>query len=77
LSYVVDPVAIPEMARVLASGSDAGLLLTVAIARLGGPAALDALQAAQSNPNEWIRLDAARELHALLEGKQVVFGISD
>jgi hypothetical protein len=77
LSYVADPVAIPEMARVLASGSDAGLLLTVAIARLGGPAALDALQAAQSNPNAWIRLDAARELHALREGKQVVFGISD
>jgi HEAT repeat protein len=78
LSYVLDPVAIPEMARVLASGSDAGLKLTTAMARLGGPAAIDALQAAaQSNPNAWIRLDAARELRALREGTQVVFAISD
>jgi hypothetical protein len=76
LSYVADPVAIPEMARVLAS-SDAGLKLTVAMARLGGPAAIDALQAAQSNPNEWIRSDAARELRALREGNQVVFEIAD
>jgi HEAT repeat protein len=61
---------------VLAS-SDAGLKLTVAMARLGGPAAIDALQAAQSNPNEWIRSDAARELRALREGNQVVFEIAD
>ena len=76
LSYVADPVAIPEMARVLAS-SDAGLKLTTAVARMGGPAAIDALQAAQSNPDKWIRLDAARELQALREGKQVVFAVSD
>jgi len=76
LSYVADPVALPEMARVLAS-SDAGLKLTMAVARMGGPAAIDALQAAQSNPDKWIRLDAARELQALREGKQVVFAISD
>lgn len=76
LSYVADPVAIPEMARVLAR-SDAGLKLTTAVARLGGPAAIDALQAAQSNPDKWIRLAAARDLRALREGKQVVFEILD
>ena len=52
LSYVADPVAIPEMARVLAS-SDAGLKLTTALARMGGPAAIAALQAAQSNPDKF------------------------
>ena len=76
LSYVADPVALPEMARVLAS-SDAGLKLTTALARIGGPAAIDALKAAQSNPNEWIRWAAARDLRALREGKQVVFEILD
>ena len=76
LSYVADPVAIPETARVLAR-SDAGLKLTTALARMGGPAAIHALQEAQSNPDKWICLDAARELQALREGKQVVFAISD
>ena len=54
LSTVADPVAIPEMARVLASGSQAGFRLTMPLARTGGPAAADALEkAAQSNPDEW------------------------
>lgn len=78
LSTVADPVAIPEMARVLASGSQAGLRLITPLARMGGPAAADALQAAaRSNPDKWIRLDAARELQAMREGKQVVFEILD
>src|SRR6185312_13813091 len=55
LSYMVDPIAIPEMKRVLQSRSDAALPLIEALARLGGPSALDALQAGQSNPHQWIR----------------------
>lgn len=72
LSYVADPIAIPEMARVLASESDAGLPLTEALVRMGGPSALEALKAAQGNPHEWIRDAADRALQALHQGKPLV-----
>jgi hypothetical protein len=59
------------MARVLAI-SDAGLPLTSALARLGGPSAINALQAAQSNPVPWIREAAGQKLRALRAGKKWV-----
>ncbi len=66
LSFVADPIEVPEMARVLASGSDAGSLLTRALACLGGPAAEDALQkAAQNHPDPTGRIIAARDLRSL------------
>jgi hypothetical protein len=69
LSTIADPVAAPEMGRVLASGSDAGLVLIGALARIGGPSAVHALLMARANPNEDIRDAAARALQAVREGK--------
>ncbi len=49
LSCVAVPVAVPEMGRVLAGGSDAGVVLIGALARLGGPSALNTLRSAQAS----------------------------
>jgi hypothetical protein len=73
LSFVADPVAVPEMARVLASGRDSGPMLTKALACLGGPVAIDALQkAAQSHPAWDTRIIAARDLQSLRNGTACV-----
>jgi hypothetical protein len=72
LSYVADPVAVPEMARVLASGRVVGSALVWALARLGGPSALDALQAAQSSPDIEVHDAAVQALQALRAGKEPV-----
>lgn len=70
LSYIDDPIAIPEMARVLASGSDAGMPLITALAHLGGPTATAALQtAAKSHPDWSIRIIADRDLRRMRNGK--------
>ena len=68
LSCMADPIAVPEIARVLAS-SDAGLPLIGTLARIGGPSALAALQAAQDNPQWWIREAAVRALRGLRNAK--------
>jgi hypothetical protein len=71
LSYMADPVAVPEMARVLSSGSDAGTPLIWGLARLGGPSALKALQSAQSSPDQEVRAAAFAALRALRDGRPV------
>jgi hypothetical protein len=72
LSYVADPVAVPEMVRVLSSGRAVGSPLIWALARLGGPSARDALRLARSNPNDEIRYAADAALRMLREGKPAV-----
>ncbi|MEI9931972.1 MAG: hypothetical protein WDM89_15895 [Rhizomicrobium sp.] len=70
LSYVDDPIAIPEIERVLASGSDAGSSLTTALAHLGGLSAVEALQAAAKNHPDWsTRVVADRDLRRLCSTK--------
>ncbi|HVU21483.1 MAG TPA: hypothetical protein VHE09_12190 [Rhizomicrobium sp.] len=71
LSYMTDPVAASEMARVLASGSDAGLPLIRALGQLGGPSAIKALEGAQNSPVPWIPAAAAATAQALREGKSL------
>jgi len=72
LSYVADPIAVPEMARVLESGSDAGLPLTTALAHLGGASAIGALQAAAKSHPDWsIRVAADRDLRTLRNGGKI------
>jgi hypothetical protein len=77
LSHVADPVAIPEMGRVLAIDSDAGLVLIGALARMGGYSAVNMLQSAQNSPNEEVRDAAVRALRAVRDGKPVSPGIAD
>lgn len=72
LSYMIDPIAVAEMKRVPESGSDAALPLIAGLSRLGGPPALNALRAAQSNPHQWIREAAAQALRTLRKRKPLV-----
>ncbi|MBV9990884.1 MAG: HEAT repeat domain-containing protein [Alphaproteobacteria bacterium] len=77
LSYMSDATAVPAMKRVLMSGSDAGLPLIGALARLGGPSALDALQSARSSRDAEVRDAAVRALRALRDGRPVSSQVSD
>lgn len=72
LSYVTDPVAIPQMVRVLSSDRIPALALLWELARLGGPEAHNAIQAALGSRDLVMHYGASQVLGALRDGRALV-----
>jgi PBS lyase HEAT-like repeat len=68
LSYVVDPVAVDSLVRVLQQGSIVGHYAVEGLARIGNPEAIAALVAARNNPDEDVRT-AVRYSLGVLQGR--------
>ncbi|MGH6848485.1 MAG: HEAT repeat domain-containing protein [Methylocella sp.] len=70
LSYIRDPLAVPSLVRVLQHGSMVENYAVDGLGRIGSPAAIEALIAAQNHPDEDVRAAARSMLGALREGGQ-------
>ena len=72
LSYVTDPVAIPDMVRVLQSNRALRKPLVWALVRVGGPVALNAVETARQSSDPTVHYDADEALRALRDGRALV-----
>lgn len=68
LSYILDPVAIDSLARLLQPGSMVERRAILGLGRIGGAKAISALGAAERNPDEEIRASALGEIKMLQSG---------